>query len=70
MKAKDTKASELKTKSPEELKKLLQDKLLEQFNLRMQRGSGQIIPQNTLKYLRRDIARIKTIIHEKQGETA
>lgn len=70
MKAKEQNASELKAKSPEELKKTLHEKLLAQFNLRMQRGSGQVVPPNALKTVRRDIARIKTIIHEKRGETA
>ncbi|MEL7312423.1 MAG: 50S ribosomal protein L29 [Pseudomonadota bacterium] len=46
----------------------LQDELLklrrEQFNLRMQRATGQEIQQNDLRQVRRDIARIKTVMAE------
>ena len=46
----------------------LQDELLklrrEQFNLRMQRATGQEIQQNDLRQVRRDIAQIKTVMAE------
>ncbi|MEL6368250.1 MAG: 50S ribosomal protein L29 [Pseudomonadota bacterium] len=46
----------------------LQDELLklrrEQFNLRMQRATGQEVQQNDLRRVRRDIARIKTVMAE------
>lgn len=46
----------------------LQEELLklrrEQFNLRMQRATGQEIQQNDLRRVRRDIARIKTVMAE------
>ncbi len=40
--------------------------LQEQFNLRMQRASGQMSKPHRMKQIRRDIARIKTIL--KEGE--
>jgi large subunit ribosomal protein L29 len=45
----------------EELSKLLQ----EQFNLRMQKGTGQLTQPNELRRVRRDIARVKTLLNEK-----
>lgn len=57
-------ADELREKSIEELNELLQDKLHEQFNLRMQKGTGQLTKPDQVKKVRRDIARIHTILHE------
>lgn len=45
----------------DELKRLLQ----EQFNLRMQKGVGQMTNANELRRVRRDIARVKTIMTQK-----
>jgi large subunit ribosomal protein L29 len=45
----------------DELKRLLQ----EQFNLRMQKGVGQLTNANELRRVRRDIARVKTIMIQK-----
>ncbi len=59
------KASELKGKSVDELKTSLVDLLREQFNLRMQRGSGQMGRPHQFKQVRRDIARVKTVMNEK-----
>ena len=59
------KAAELRSRKPEELKELLFDLLREQFNLRMQKGSGQIGSPGRFKVLRREIARIKTVLNEK-----
>ncbi len=58
------KAAELKKKKPEELNTLLYELLREQFNLRMQKGSGQLSKPSEVKRVRRDIARVKTILHE------
>lgn len=58
------KASELRQKKPEELQTLLLDLHKEQFNLRMQKGSGQLSKPSQVKAVRRDIARIKTILGE------
>ena len=58
------KAAELRQKKPEELKGMVSDLLREQFNLRMQNGSGQLSKPSQIKVVRRDIARIKTILKE------
>jgi large subunit ribosomal protein L29 len=59
------KASELRQKDVAALTKELEGLLREQFNLRIQRGSGQLAKPHQMKDVRRDIARIKTIINEK-----
>jgi large subunit ribosomal protein L29 len=59
------KASELKEKSVEELKNELSGLLREQFNLRMQKGTGQLSQPHRVSQVRRDIARVKTILNEK-----
>ena len=58
-------AAELREKSQEELDGLLMDLHREQFNLRMQKGSGQLSKPRQMKRVRREIARIKTLLHEK-----
>ncbi len=58
------KATELREKKPEELEGMVTDLLREQFNLRMQNGSGQLSKPSQLRVVRRDIARIKTILKE------
>ncbi len=58
------KAAELRAKKPEELQSLLFELHREQFNLRMQKGSGQLSKTSQVKAVRRDIARIKTILGE------
>ncbi len=55
-------ASELRKLSVEELQKELSSLLREQFNLRMQRGSGQTVKTHMFSQIRRKIAQIKTII--------
>ena len=58
-------ATELREKTKEELNTLILDLLREQFNLRMQKGTGQISKPSQIKSVRRDIARIKTVLTEK-----
>ena len=58
------KASELRKKSSSELESLLVDLNREKFNLRMQKGTGQLSKTSQMKTVRRDIARIKTILTE------
>ena len=58
-------AAELREKSVEELKTELLGLLKEQFNLRMQQGSGQLSRPHLMKEVRRDIARINTVLVEK-----
>ncbi len=57
-------ASELRQKTKEELNSMLLEKSREQFNLRMQKGTGQLAKPDQMKKVRRDIARIHTILHE------
>ncbi|MFM2475966.1 MULTISPECIES: 50S ribosomal protein L29 [unclassified Celerinatantimonas] len=61
------KASELKDKSVEELNAELLSLLREQFNLRMQASTGQLAQTHLLKNVRRNIARVKTILNQKAG---
>ncbi|MBA3660768.1 MAG: 50S ribosomal protein L29 [Gammaproteobacteria bacterium] len=62
------KASELRVKSTEELSKELFALLREQFNLRIQRGTGQQPKPHLMRKVRKDIARIKTLLTEKGSE--
>jgi large subunit ribosomal protein L29 len=66
----DSNTSELTAKSVEDLTTELASLFKEQFNLRMQRGSGQDVKPHNFKRVRRQIARIKTIIHQKQSAGA
>jgi len=59
------KASELRQKDVAELNIELLARLREQFNLRIQKGTGQLTKPILLKQVRLDIARIKTVITEK-----
>ncbi|EWH09313.1 50S ribosomal protein L29 [Catenovulum agarivorans DS-2] len=60
-------ANELKDKSVEELKAELLELLREQFNLRMQLSTGQLSQTHLLKQVRRNIARVKTVLNSKAG---
>ena len=59
-------ALDLRKKSESELREELTGLLKEQFNLRMQRGIGQLATPHDLRRVRRDIARIKTVLNEKK----
>jgi large subunit ribosomal protein L29 len=58
------KAKELRGTSAESLREQLEGLLREQFNLRMQRGVGQLTRPSRMKAVRRDIARVKTVMAE------
>ncbi len=58
------KASELRSKSADELQSELIENLKEQFGLRMQRAAGQLEKPSEMKRVRRNIARIKTLMAE------
>ena len=62
------KASELREKTPDQLRDELVALKKEQFNLRFQKATGQL--ENTVRQrqIRRDIARIQTIARQKQAE--
>jgi large subunit ribosomal protein L29 len=64
------KATELRQKTQTELGTVLDDLLKEQFNLRMQQGTGQLSRPSRMKEVRKDIARIKTLMNEKQSGNA
>ncbi|MBA2594390.1 MAG: 50S ribosomal protein L29 [Gammaproteobacteria bacterium] len=57
-------AGELRGKSREDFDKLLLELVREHFNLRMQKGSGQAVKPHRLRGVKRDIARVKTILNE------
>ena len=59
------KASELRTKSVDELKKELLDLLKARFGLRMQLATQQLSNSSQISKVRRDIARVRTLIREK-----
>lgn len=59
------KASELKTKSAEELGAELMELLKAQFGLRMQAATQQLANTSQVKKVRRDIARVRTLLREK-----
>jgi large subunit ribosomal protein L29 len=53
---------QLKAKSATELQAHLMDLAREQFNLRMQKGTGQLAQTHQLKNVRREIARVKMLL--------
>ncbi len=59
------KTSDLRAMNVDELEKELLGLRQEQFNLRMQRGSDQLANPSRFRMVRKDIARIKTILTEK-----
>jgi large subunit ribosomal protein L29 len=62
------KASELRAKSGEELNKELNELLKAQFGLRMQLATQQLGNTSQMKKVRRDIARVRTMLKEKAGK--
>jgi large subunit ribosomal protein L29 len=64
-------AQDMREKKEVELREELSGLLREQFNLRMQRGIGQLATTHDIRRVRREIARIKTVLNEKkQGSEA
>jgi large subunit ribosomal protein L29 len=63
------KAAELRGKSPSDLEQELTDLLRAQFGLRMQRATQQLANNSQLRKVRRDIARVRTVLHEKGVRT-
>ena len=58
---------EIRLKNSSDLKSLLEDLLEEQFKLKMQSATGQLAKSSEFKKLRKNIARIRTIMKEKQN---
>ena len=63
------KASELRSKSEADLDKELNELLKAQFSMRMQLGTQQLTNTSEIKKVRRDIARVRTLIGEKAKKT-
>jgi large subunit ribosomal protein L29 len=59
------KASELKGKSTDELNTELQSLLRAQFSLRMQKATQQLTNTSQIRKVRRDIARVRTLLNQK-----
>ncbi len=59
------KATDLRAKSEDQLKEELQKLKKEQFNLRFQTATGQVEKTHRMGEVRRDIARIHTLLREK-----
>ncbi len=63
-------ATELKTKSPDQLRDELVALKKEAFNLRFQQASGQLENTARMRAVRRDVARIQTVLNQKAAEAA
>ena len=61
------KVSELNEKSVDDLNKTLMELLEKQFKTRMQQSTGQLVQTHLLGELRRDIARVKTVLSQRAG---
>jgi large subunit ribosomal protein L29 len=61
------KAKEMQEKSVAELQATLIELLREQFTLRMQKATGQLTQTHLLSQVRRNIARVKTVLNDKAG---
>jgi large subunit ribosomal protein L29 len=64
------KANEVKKKEIGELTQELNATLREQFSLRMQHATRQLSQTHQLKNVRRKLAQIKTVLHEKTGQVS
>jgi len=60
------KASEIRAKTSEQTQRDILDAQEELMNLRFQKESGQLVDSSLLRKLRRDIARMKTILRERE----
>ncbi len=61
------KATELREKSVEQLNEQLLNLLRDQFNLRMQKATGQLTQSHLLSQVKRDIARVKTVLKQQKA---
>ncbi len=68
--AKASKPADLRAKSDDELETQLLELKREQFNLRFQRATGQNEGTGRVREVRREVARIKTIVHAKKVAAA
>jgi large subunit ribosomal protein L29 len=65
-----SKPGDVRARTPDELATSLLDLRKEQFNLRFQRAVGQTEGQARMRQVRREIARVKTILAEKKSSAA
>lgn len=63
-------AQELKSKTPDQLQEQLVSLKKEAFNLRFQQATGQLENTARMRAVRRDVARVKTILNQKAAEAA
>ena len=63
-------AQELRSKTPDQLKEQLIALKKEAFNLRFQQATGQLENTARMRAVRRDVARVKTILNQKAAEAA
>ena len=63
-------AADLRSKTPDELKAELEKLKKESFNLRFQRATNQLENTARMRVVRRDTARVLTILNEKAAEAA
>ena len=63
-------ATELRDKTPDQLREELSNLKKEQFNLRFQAATGSLENPARIKTVRRDVARVKTVLNEKAASAA
>lgn len=63
-------AAELRDKTPDQLREQLLALKKEQFNLRFQAATGQIGNAARIRLVRRDVARVKTVLNQKAAQAA
>ncbi len=64
------KAAELRDKTPDQLREQLEELKKESFNLRFQQATGALENTARMRQVRRDAARVKTILNQKAAEAA
>ena len=64
------KAQELKTKTPDQLRDDLLALKKEAFNLRFQQATGQLENTARMNAVRKDVARVKTVLNQKAAQAA
>ena len=64
------KAADLREKTPDQLRESLAPLKKEAFNLRFQRATGQLENTSRMQAVRRDAARVKTILNQKAAAAA
>ena len=64
------KAADVRGMSPDQLNDELAKLKKEQFNLRFQRATGQLENTSRVRIIRRDIAKMKTVVREKKAPDA